>query len=186
MYVYCKFCGKKPLIFHQEVKQLAQRKMLKDAILSGYLFAWLSLFNKTLHILREKFKKLWKIGNLYSGVKKGNCKIVKGEEEGKRYENEQRTFFFFACHFLKPLKFVWGVPNWKFLRWKNREMGNFLTSPTFDCPWICIILPRKDRKLWTQSKCSSKPLSAFIIIISLSLPPCLMLRNLGDPSNYPT
>ena len=60
----------------------------------------------------------------------------------KRYE--QRTFFifiylfiylfiyfylfiylFFARHFLKPLKFVWGVPKWKFLRGKNQEMGKF-------------------------------------------------------------
>ena len=53
-------------------------------------------------------------------------KIENGREKG--YENEQRTiyflsffsflsffflfffFFFFACHFLKPLKFVWGSP----------------------------------------------------------------------------
>ena len=56
--------------------------------------------------------------------------------KGERYENEQRTFclfvclfvgvvicwgvclfiylffFFFACYFLKPLKFVWGLPKW--------------------------------------------------------------------------
>ena len=48
--------------------------------------------------------------------------------EQERYENEQRTYFsfffsfkktfFFACHFLKPLKFVWGVPTWKFPREK--------------------------------------------------------------------
>ena len=35
---------------------------------------------------------------------------LKGEIE--RYENEQQRTFFF--HFLKPLKFVWGVPKWKF------------------------------------------------------------------------
>ena len=36
---------------------------------------------------------------------------------------------FFACHFLKPLKFFWGVPKWKFLTvkkhftpGKNQEM----------------------------------------------------------------
>ena len=54
-------------------------------------------------------KKKWK-------MERENCK---GEEEnlkwkGERYENEQRTFVF-ACHFLKPLKFVWGVPKCKSL-----------------------------------------------------------------------
>ena len=43
--------------------------------------------------------------------------------EGERYESQ----------FVKPLKFVWGVPKWKFLLGKNWEMGNFLTSHTFDC-----------------------------------------------------
>ena len=47
--------------------------------------------------------------------------IVKGEEEnlkwkGKRYEYESREPFFL---FFKPLKFVWGVPKWKFLPGKN-------------------------------------------------------------------
>ena len=55
------------------------------------------------------------------------------------YENERRIFFslflflfiylFIAFHFLKPLKFVWGVPKWKistgkkpyFTLGKNRE-----------------------------------------------------------------
>ena len=67
--------------------------------------------------------------------------IVKGRRttenmERERYENEQRTFFFFflACHFLKPVKFVWDVPKWKCLR--GKKIGKwefFLTSPTFDC-----------------------------------------------------
>ena len=42
--------------------------------------------------------------------------------EEKRYENEQKTFFsssFFPCHFLKPLKFVWGLPKWEFLPGKR-------------------------------------------------------------------
>ena len=63
--------------------------------------------------------------------KKGNIKRGGGKlkMEGKiflmKMSNEQRTFFF--CHFLKPLKFVWVVPKWKFLWGKNWEMGNFLT-----------------------------------------------------------
>ena len=45
--------------------------------------------------------------------------------KGKRYENEHRTFFFFfffslfPCHFLKPLKFVWGLPKWTIFTVKN-------------------------------------------------------------------
>ena len=58
-------------------------------------------------------------------VKGGGVKLI---IERGRYENEQsqQTTFLFACHFLKPLKFVWGVAQWKF-------GGKFLTSPTFDC-----------------------------------------------------
>ena len=49
---------------------------------------------------KENLKgKMWKIEN---GMKM----------EGEKYEEEHRTFFFFACHFLKPLKFVWGLPKW--------------------------------------------------------------------------
>ena len=56
--------------------------------------------------------------------KKGNCKRGGGKLKGERYESEQRTFsfsFFFGCHFLKPLKFVWGVPKWKFLQKKKKK-----------------------------------------------------------------
>ena len=59
--------------------------------------------------------------------------------EGDRYENEQRTsfylfiylfiyyffvylFIYFACHFLKPLKFVWGLPIWTVLPGKSYFM----------------------------------------------------------------
>ena len=47
-------------------------------------------------------------------------KIVKGEEEnlkwkGERYENEQRTFFFFFCLSLfETTEICLGVPKWKF------------------------------------------------------------------------
>ena len=36
--------------------------------------------------------------------KKENCEVRKGRRD---------FFFLFALHFLKPLKFVWGVPKWK-------------------------------------------------------------------------
>ena len=46
--------------------------------------------------------------------KEGKGKIVEEnlKLKGERYENDQQRiffFFFFACHFLRPLKFVWGV-----------------------------------------------------------------------------
>ena len=45
--------------------------------------------------------------------KKAKRRIAKGKSKGKKYENEKKTFFSFAFHFLKPQKFVWGVPKWK-------------------------------------------------------------------------
>ena len=37
-----------------------------------------------------------------------------------RKGNEQMIFFFFACHFLKPLKFVWVYQNGQFLPGKSK------------------------------------------------------------------
>ena len=53
---------------------------------------------------------------------RGKEKREKGKWKGKEgkilEENlklkEERFFFFLSFHFLKPLKFVWGVPKWKF------------------------------------------------------------------------
>ena len=55
--------------------------------------------------------------------------------EGESYESEQDFFFFFffCCHFLKRLKFVWVYQNGNLCGENNQEMGNFVTSPTFDC-----------------------------------------------------
>ena len=70
--------------------------------------------------------------------KKRNCERSRRKPKmiGERYENERRTFPPpLSCHYLKSLKFVWGVPKWKFLRGEKWKMGNSLTltSPTFDC-----------------------------------------------------
>ena len=57
---------------------------------------------------------------------------IKWRWKGKRYENEHRIFFslaFSLFDFLKPLKFVWGLPKWTVFtvtnhiscREKNRE-----------------------------------------------------------------
>ena len=67
--------------------------------------------------------------------KKENCKREGGNSKckGKKSIKMSRGifffFFFFAIYFLKPLKFVWDLPKWKFLlgksiscrREKNRE-----------------------------------------------------------------
>ena len=71
--------------------------------------------------------------------------IVKGKVEnwkwkGKKYENEERTFFFslllllFACHFLKPLKFVLSVPKWKFLPGKSISCWEKIRKSDFAAP----------------------------------------------------
>ena len=69
--------------------------------------------------------------------KKGNCKRGGGKLEMdsrvERYENMNMSRgHLYACYVLKPLKFVSGVPKWKFLPGKS-IWGNFLTSPTFVC-----------------------------------------------------
>ena len=64
--------------------------------------------------------------------------IVKGAEENWKWKGEGMKMsgglfsLFFSCHFFKTLKFVWGVPKWKFLRGKKMKMGNFLNLSTFD------------------------------------------------------
>ena len=75
--------------------------------------------------------------------------------DGERYEKKQRTFsfffsFFFACHFLKPLKFVWGVPKWKFLRKKKSGNGKFSNLAHLGTrPWTAhLVMPlRLDHKI---------------------------------------
>ena len=51
-----------------------------------------------------------------------------------KMENEHWTFFFFACHFLKPLKFFWCTKMEISTGKKTIFLGgDFLTSPTFEC-----------------------------------------------------
>ena len=72
---------------------------------------------------RGKEEKLWK------GKKKTK------NNRGKVWKWAKDPFSPLSCHYLKSLKFVWGVPKWKFLQGEKWKMGNFLTltSPTFDC-----------------------------------------------------
>ena len=54
-------------------------------------------------------------------IVKGKVKIENGRRE--KFQNEERTFFFFffffAFHFSKWLKFVLGLPKWKFATGKK-------------------------------------------------------------------
>ena len=65
--------------------------------------------------------------------KKENWKREGGKlkmEGGKALQNDERTFsfffffFFFAFHFSKPLKFVLGLPKWKFGVYQNGNLGS--------------------------------------------------------------
>ena len=55
---------------------------------------------------------------------------------------------FFACHFLKPLKFVWGLPKWTiflgkiiFHAWK--KSGNLTLPPLKNIPPSCATAQMK-------------------------------------------
>ena len=68
-------------------------------------FCWPTGKGKMENKKRKGGKGRWKIGNRW--------------EKGEKYENGTEDlwgffFFFFAFHFLKQLKFVLGLPKWKF------------------------------------------------------------------------
>ena len=48
-------------------------------------------------------------------IVKGGGKLKMEGWKVERYENEQRTFFFFYLSLFEPLIFVWCLPKWKFL-----------------------------------------------------------------------
>ena len=96
------------------------------------------LNGKFLLTYREKWQgKKWKGG-------KKRRKIENGRRE--KFHNDDRTFFFFfffffAFHFSKRLKFVLGVPKWKFsTRKKSGKMTlaphkNFPVTPLLSSFW---------------------------------------------------
>ena len=71
--------------------------------------------------------------------------------KGTNSENELRTFVFvlfcfFACHFLRPLKFVLGLPKWTSFTWKShishrKNIGKGDFAPGL-CPLWKIFLLR--------------------------------------------
>ena len=70
------------------------------------------------------------------GEKNKNCER-EGETkmEGEEVWNCAEDFFslFFACHFSKPLKSVWGVPKWKI---STRKKAFFIRGKNLE-KWFC-------------------------------------------------
>ena len=62
-----------------------------------------------------------------------------GSLKGKRWNFFIYIFFkFFACHFLEPLKFVWGLPKWIMITGKNHilyqeKIGETDFTPSEKC-----------------------------------------------------
>ena len=57
-------------------------------------------------------------------------------------------FFFFACHFLKPLKFIWGLPEWAIFTRKRHisrqeKLGKVTLSPLENIPLTLLSLHHK-------------------------------------------
>ena len=82
------------------------------------------------------------------GTRKGNGEEKKENLKGKKWKIENRRgkvwkwaedllfylFIYFACHFLKPLKFVWGLPEWTILPGKI-----IFHAGTKSGTWICFL-----------------------------------------------
>ena len=100
------------------------------------------------HIFHQEI--LWSTKK--KGTRKGNGEEKKENLKGKKWKIENRRgkvwkwaedllfylfiylFIYFACHFLKPLKFVWGLPEWTILPGKiifhaGTKSGNLTLLP---------------------------------------------------------
>ena len=91
----------------------------------------------------KKWKWRTKGGKLY----KWRWKIENGR--GKKYANEQRTFS--AFHFLKQLKFVLGLPKWKFSTGKKC----FTPAGKNQEKWLC--------PLWKKYSCYATAFVATVV-----------------------
>ena len=67
-------------------------------------------------------------------------KVENWKWKAEKLQNEERTFFFFASNFSKALKFVLGLPKWKFSTGKKhftlgKKTGknDFAPSEKFSC-----------------------------------------------------
>ena len=77
-------------------------------------------------------------------IEKGKVENENWMRKSDKMRREMRRgpfFFFFGCHFSKPLKFVLGQPKWEFSTWKK----HFITGKNqekFICPLRKIFLLR--------------------------------------------
>ena len=102
---------------------------------------------------KEKREKGWKLR------RKERKLFVKGKVE--KLQNEERTFFFFfASHFSKPLKFVLGLPNWKFSTRKKhfmqgKKQTNKQTKMTLPPQKYFSVMPLTGSPVRSFDSCSS-------------------------------
>ena len=121
----------------------------------------------------------------------------------ERLQNEESTFFFlllllpfFASHFSKPLKFVLGLPKWKFSTGK-RHFTPGKKSGKLLCPLRKVFLLRPWKWFLPQEQSLKNPssypsyISVMISSISLSFPgsgaprsPTLSMPGMSYPIHY--
>ena len=108
-----------------------------------------------------KKEKGWKKGKL----QKGRWKIENGRVERWKSCKMRRGpfffffFFFFACHFSKPLRFVLGLPKWKFYTGKKhftsgKKSGQITLLPHKNFPVTPLMWSKQNgfQILWTKGK----------------------------------
>ena len=86
--------------------------------------------------MERKRRKIWK----------GRWKIENGREKSMKMSRGLWFFFFFFflcfCHFLKPLKFVWGLPKWTIFTRKKHISCQEKIGKKWLCPLWKIFLLR--------------------------------------------
>ena len=86
---------------------------------------------------------VWEIPADLPGKERQGIKVKWSKKEGKSSKKEGKShkgkwkvesykmiffFFFFACHFSKPLKFILGLPKWEFSTGKKIRKNGFAPS----------------------------------------------------------
>ena len=92
--------------------------LLCSGVTRGGQGGWVAHPWRFLGEILEGRRKWWKRDGRGKKGERGKERQGKREMErkkkGKVWKFLEDFFFFFACHFLKPVKFVWGVPKLKF------------------------------------------------------------------------
>ena len=108
-----------------------------------------------------------------SEIEKKRRKIVKGKVEKLPNEEMRRGpffFFFFASHFSKPLKFVLGLPKWKFSTGKKHfTPGKKIRKNDFAPQKNFPVTPLRIARLSTSGG-QERTISSFFVILLLFSP----------------